>query len=66
MDPDDPMELYSEDISKSDGTFLNIFRWGGVGLIILGILVFVISLIKVIAIGGAIGFALMHFLKKNE
>lgn len=66
VDPDDPMELYSEDISKSDGTFLNIFRWGGVGLIILGILVFVISLIKVIAIGGAIGFALMHFLKKNE
>ena len=66
VDPNDPMELYSEDISKSDGTVFSILRWGGVGLIILGILTFVISLMKIIAIGGAVGFALMHFLKKKE
>ena len=60
------MELYSEDISSSDGTFLKILRWGGVGLIVFGIISFMISLAMVIAVGGAIGLALMKFFKKKD
>ena len=66
VDPNDPMELYSEEISKSDGTILKILRWGGVGLIVFGIISFMISLAVVIAIGGAIGLALMELFKKKD
>ncbi len=66
IDPNDPIEIYSEDIAKSDATVLSILRWGGVALVILGIVSFVFSLIKVIAIGGAIGLAISQFLKKKE
>jgi hypothetical protein len=65
IDPNDPMEIYSEDISKSDATVLTILRWGGVALVILGIVSFALSLIKVIAMAGAAGVALSQFLKKN-
>ena len=66
VDPNDPVELYSEDISSSDGTFLTIFRWIGIAVIVIGIITFVISLVTVIAVGGAIGLALMEFFKKKE
>lgn len=66
IDPNDPMEIYSEDIAKSDATVLTILRWGGVALVILGAVSFVFSLIRVIAIGGAAGLALSQLLKKKD
>ena len=66
VDPDDPMEFYSEDISKSDGTFLKIFRWLGIGLIVFGIMSFIISIVIVVVIGGAVGVAIMELFKKKE
>ncbi len=66
IDPNDPMEFYSEEIAKTSGTFIKISRWGGIGLVILGIISFAISLVKVIVIGGAIGLAITELFKNRN
>ncbi len=65
VDPNNPQELYSEDIAASDATMFKIMKWGGVALAVIGVLSFVVSLIKLMAIGGAIGFAASKFLSKK-
>ena len=66
IDPNDPMEIYSEDIAASDATMFNIMKWGGVCVAVLGVFSFIFSLIKLLAIGGAIGFAASKFLSKKK
>jgi hypothetical protein len=66
IDPNDPMEIYSEDIAASDATMFKIMKWGGVAVAVLGVFSFIFSLIKLIAIGSAIGFATSKFLKNKD
>ena len=66
INPNDPMEIYSEDIAASDATMFKIMKWGGVAVAVLGVFSFIFSLIKLIAIGSAIGFAASKFLKNRD
>ena len=65
IDPNDPVEIYSDDIAASDATMFKIMKYGGVVLAVLGVFAFIFSLIKLIAIGGAIGFAASKMLNKK-
>ena len=66
INPNDPMEIYSEDIASSDATMFKIMKWGGVVVAVLGVFSFIFSIIKLVAIGGAIGFAASTFLSKKK
>ena len=65
IDPNDPVEVYSADIAASDAATFKYMKIGGVALVIFGIAAFVISIIKLVAIGGAIGLAASSLLKKR-
>lgn len=64
INPDDPVEIYSQEIASSDSMMFKILKWVGIALIPIGIISFIFSVIKLIAIGGAIGFGLSQLLKK--
>ncbi len=66
IDPNDPMEIYSEDIAASDATMYKIMKWGGVALGVIGVFSLFFSIIKLLAIGGAIGFAASKILSKKK
>ena len=66
VDPDDPQEMYSEDIGSSDATVFKILRWGGLGLAVLGVITFVLSLAKLALIGGAAGLAFSEYQKRKK
>lgn len=65
VNPQDPMEIYSEDIAKTDGTFMTILRWGGIAFAVFGVISFAFSLIKIAVIGGSVGILLSEFFKKR-
>lgn len=64
IDPNDPVEIYSEDIAASEATMFKIMKWGGVALVILGVLSFIVSIVKLIVIGSALGFAASKYLNR--
>lgn len=66
VDPNDPQEFYSEDMGASDATMYKIMKWGGVAFAIIGVLSFIVSIIKLLAIGGAVGFAVTQFMNKKK
>ncbi len=64
IDPNDPVEIYSEDIATSEATMFKVMKWGGVALAILGVLSFIVSFVQLMAIGGTLGFAASKWLSK--
>ena len=66
VDPNDPQEIYSEDIGASDATVFKYLKWGGVVVAVLGVVLFVFSIVKLLVIGGAAGFAVSSYLSKKK
>ena len=66
VDPNDPQEIYSEDIGASDATVFKFLKWGGVVVAVLGVVLFVFSIVKLLVIGGAAGFAVSSYLSKKK
>ena len=66
VDPNDPQEMYSEDIGASDATMFKFMRWGGLGVAVLGVVAFIFTIIKLVFIGGAVGFALSEFFGRKK
>lgn len=66
IDPNDPQEIYSEDIGASDATMFKILKWGGLGVAVFGVVAFIFSIIKLALIGGAAGFAISEYFSKKK
>ena len=66
VDPNDPQEMYSEDIGASDATMFKILKWGGLALAVIGVISFIFSIVKLVLIGGAVGFAFSEILKRKK
>ena len=66
VDPNDPQEMYSEDIGSSDATMFKILKWGGLALAVIGVITFVFSIVKLVLIGGAVGFAFSEIKKRKK
>ena len=66
VDPSDPQEIYSEDIGASDATVFKFLKWGGLVVAVLGVVLFVFSIVKLLVIGGAAGFAVSSYLSKKK
>ena len=66
VDPNDPQEIYSEDIGASDATVFKFLKWGGLVVAVLGVVLFIFSIVKLLVIGGAAGFAVSSYLSKKK
>ncbi len=66
VDPNDPQEIYSEDIGASDATVFKILKWGGLIVAVFGVIAFVFSIVKLALLGGAAGFAISKYLSGKK
>lgn len=66
INPNYPSEIYCEEIAKTFGTIATIFRYIGIGFIILSVVSLIVKVIKLIVLGGALGIAAAQTKKFNQ